>query len=67
MPLAAMNIEQPTDTSKTSTKVTVTIVSPNGREHQTNQFHQITKTLMVNLTQKKWKTVGNAMFKHTRA
>ena len=52
MPLVAMNIEQLADTSKTSTKVTVTIVSPNSREHQTNQFHQITKALMVNLTQK---------------
>ena len=53
MPLAAINIEQLANTSKTSTKVTVTIVSPNGRVHQANQYHEITKMLIVNLTQKK--------------
>ena len=53
MPLAAMNIEQLVNTSKTSTQVKVIIVNPNGRENQTNQFHEITKTLIVNLTQKK--------------
>ena len=64
MPLAAMNIEQLVDSCKTSTQVKVIIVNPNGRVHQINEFHEITKTLIVNLTQKKWKTVAKAMFKH---
>ena len=55
MPLAAMNIEQLIDPSKTSMQVKVIIVNPNGRVHQINEFHKITKTLIVNLTQQNGK------------
>ena len=48
-----MNIEQLVDPSKTSTPVKVIIVNPNGRVRQINEFHEITKKLIVNLTQKK--------------
>ena len=48
-----MNIEQLVDPSKTSTLVKVIIVNPNGRVRQINEFHEITKKLIVNLTQKK--------------
>ncbi|CAB3977749.1 Hypothetical predicted protein [Paramuricea clavata] len=61
--LAAMNIEQLVH-QKTTTQVKVVIASPNGRVQKSHEFDDITKSLIVNVVNKKWKTVANVFYKH---
>jgi hypothetical protein len=61
--LAAMNIEQLVH-KETTTQVKVVIAHRNGRVQQSQEFDDITKSLIVNVVNKKWKTVANVFYKH---
>ena len=45
-----------------STEAKVVIVNPGGRVETFSSFHDKTKSIIVNLCRKKWKTVANLTF-----
>ena len=60
--LSYLNVEDLLESSSTEAKVV--IVNPGGRVETFSSFHDKTKSIMVNLCRKKWKTVANLTFEH---
>ena len=60
--MSALNIDELVE--KKTTQVKTVIVYPNGRVDTNESFDNITKTLLINLTLKKWNVVANVLFKH---
>ena len=60
--LSALNIDELVE--KKTTQVKTVIVYPNGRVSTYESFNNITKSLLINLTLKKWNVVANVIFKH---
>ena len=59
--LSYLNVEDLLESSSTEAKVV--IVNPGGRVETFSSFHDIkTKSIIVNLCRKKWKTVANLTF-----
>jgi len=48
-----------------STEAKVVIVNPGGRIETFSSFHDNTKSIIVNLCRKKWKTVANLTSEHS--
>ena len=57
--LSYLNVEDLLESSSTEAKVV--IVNPGGRVETFSSFHDKTKSIMVNLCRKKWKTVANLL------
>jgi hypothetical protein len=57
-----LNIEELID--KSTTQLKVLIVYPSGCVKTKSTFHEVTKSLILNLTHGHWKTVANGVFKH---
>lgn len=57
-----MNVEHLVN--KNTMQVKTVVVYPNGRVETHQWFDDITKSLVVNLSQKKWKAAANIIFKH---
>ena len=55
-----LNVEDLLESSSTEAKVV--IVNPGGRVETFSSFHDKTKSIIVNLCRKKWKTVANLTF-----
>ena len=58
--LSYLNVEDLLESSSTEAKVV--IVNPSGRVETFSSFHDKTKSIIVNLCRKKWKTVANLIF-----
>ena len=57
--LSYLNVEDLLESSSTEAKVV--IVNPGGRVETFSSFHDKTKSIMLNLCRKKWKTVANLL------
>ena len=62
--LSALNVEELLDKNSENTKVKVVTINSDGRVDTRSSFSKDTKSLLINVSRRKWKAVANIVLKH---